>query len=237
MVVNDLIRQAYFTAHVLREGEEAIGFKAVQGLQFLNAILDEWGGNGVFIPYTNQIFIDLIANQYLYQYSPVIVELTEAQLIIETNVQQSLYIANEYDFNRMNFQFPITRPNSIYLGKEQAFDQNGNLASNLYFYPTPQQSYTARLMIRQQLAEVTLLQSLDALPARIYKTLRYQLTNDIQLVYGTEMPPKFYNDLQQCIAQMQALNPTDMSVLTTDPFKGYRRFRPWGYGINSPGSM
>lgn len=235
MIVSDLIRQAYFTAHVTREGQEAAGFRAVQGLQFLNEILDDWGSSEIFIPYTTQVQVNLEANVYKYQSTPVIIEITEAQLVVSNNVQYAIYIANEFDFSRMNFDFPLTqRPQQVYLGREQAFDADGNLCSNLYFYPKPSQAYTVRLMTRNTLANVTLQQSLISLPPRTYKLLRYQLANDIQAVYGTELPQKFYADLNDLIAGMQALNPADMSVLALDPFRGQRRFKPWGYyGVDS----
>lgn len=235
MIVADLLRQAYFTAHVIGEGEEADGFLATDGLQIFNQILDDWGSLGVYIPYHTYTTIELVANTPSYVVTPVIAELDEAQLIVSTNLKFSLLMADTKQFSNFNFAFPITRPTSIYIGTQQTFDDNGLLASTVYFWPTPDQAYTAQLIQKQTLANVTLFDDLSMLPPRMYKTLRYQLASDFQIQYGTELPERFYRDLDMLIAKMHANNPSDNAVQTRDIFHTQRRFNPWGYGPRSGG--
>ena len=236
MLVADLIRQAFFTAHVIRENEEAIGFKAVQGLQFLNEIIDDWGAKGIYVPYHTSTLINLVANTPSYNI-PLIAELDEAKLLVSTNVQFSLQIADTYLYNTFNFSFPISRPSAVYLSTEQVIDETGKEVSKVWFWPTPNQDYVARLIQKQTLSEVLLFDNLTGMPARVYKTLRYQLANDLQMVYGTEMPPTFYTELKSLVSEMQARNPTDNAVQTRDEFHTQRRFKPWGYGPTQGGGF
>ncbi len=237
MLVSDLIRQSYFTAHVIREGEETIGFRAVQGLQLLNEILDDWGSLGVYIPYTKIITINTVANTPSYIYTPVLAAIDEAHIIINTNVQYKLQAATEYQFNLMNFNFPLTRPQIFYLSTEQVFNDAGALSSKIYLNPTPDQAYVIKFIARETLQNVLLSDNLTQLSPRIYKTLRYQLAGDIQALYGTELPDKFYSDLRELVGKMQAMNPTDNAVQTMDPFHTQRRFKPWGYGAGIGGTF
>jgi hypothetical protein len=237
MIVADLIRQSYFTAHVTGEGEEAEGFRAVEGLQFLNEIIDDWGSSGVYIPYNNTTVITTTANVPSYQITPVIIQIDEANLQQSTNVQYPLIIADTHAFNQFNFELLTTRPNYVYLSTEQTLNDDGDLCSTVWVYPTPDQAYTINLIQKSQLQEVELFDNLSALPPRIYKTLRYQLAADLQTVYGTELPEKFYTDLRELVAKMQATNPTDYSLLTQDPFHTQRRFSPWGYGNGVGGGV
>lgn len=229
MLVADLIRQSLFTAHVIRENEEPIGFNAVQGLQFLNEIIDDWNSAGINIPYHSETLINLVANVPSYQI-PLIAEIDEAKLIASTSVQFALQIADTHLYNTFNFSFPISRPNAVYLSTQQTLDENGAEVSTVWFWPTPNQAYTARLIQKQNLSQVLLFDNLTGLPSRTYKTLRYQLAADFQAVYGTELPDSFYRELGSLIAKMQATNPTDNAVQTRDPFHTQRRFKPWGYG-------
>lgn len=229
MLVADLIRQAFFTAHVIRENEEAIGFKAVQGLQFLNEIIDDWGDKGIYIPYHTTTLINLVANTPSYNI-PLIAELDEAKLLVSTNVQFPLQISDTYLFNSFNFSFPIARPSAVYLSTEQIIDDTGTEVSQVWFWPTPNQSYTARLIQKQTLSNVLLFDNLKGLPRGVNKTFRYQLASDIQDVYGTELPDRFYEKLKSLVSEMEARNPSDNTVQTRDEFHTQRRFKPWGYG-------
>ncbi len=231
MIVADLIRQAYFTAHVIRENEETIGFRAVQGLQLLNEIIDEWGSIGVNIPFFTTTTLNLVSDVYWYIIPPV-AELDEAKIIVSTNVQYPLQIADVHQFSLFNFSFPIARPNAIYLSEEQVVDDDNLPASKVYFYPTPNQAYTAQLIVKKKLQEVLLFDNLDisTIPPRIYRTLRYQLAADIQNIYGTELPQNFYTELETLKEKMVAINPSDNAVQTSDIFHTQRRFKPWGYG-------
>ncbi len=237
MLVSDLIRQSYFTAHVLREGEETTGFRAVQGLQLLNELLDDWGSLGVYIPYTKINTITTESNVYQYVTTPPVAAIDEAHIIINTNVQYKLQAATEYDFNLMNFSQPLTRPSMYYLSTEQVFNEVGELGSKIYLWPTPDQAYVTKFIVRETLQDVLLFDDLTALPPRVYKTLRYQLAGDIQALYGTELPEKFYMDLRELVAKMQAMNPTDNAVQTMDPLHTQRRFKPWGYGAGVGGTF
>lgn len=239
MIVADLLRESYFTAHVIREGGEMSGFRATQGLQFLNEIISKWSRIGIYIPFNVTTILNVEANVYLYTVNPPMAELDEAKLIVSTNVQYPLQIVDTHLFNLFNYNFPVSIPNSIYLSREQAFDENNNPVSNIYIYPTPDQAYTIQIIQKQSLQQVTLFQNLDisALPPSIYRTLRYQMASDLRDVYGTELPPSFDMQLQEMLAEMMALNPSDNSIQTKDPFHTQRRFKPWGYGPTAQGGI
>jgi hypothetical protein len=228
----ELIRQAYMLAKVQDPDEEIEGYRPSEGIQLLNGILDQWSALGIYIPRDSLVTITTTANDYLYAVSPQIIQVLEANLLDEYNVQTVLMPADDKEqnlFNYANSAVSVTRPTNFYLRQnDELIDiTTGYTSTNIYLYPVPDAVYTATFQVKQLLTNVTLYDQFT-LPPFYFEPLKFQLAKQIALLYGTQLDANFMDEYTRLIRQLKAANKKDNTVLTSNVFASNRRFRPWG---------
>jgi len=238
IIAGELIREAYKLASVLGQSEEPQGFYSIEGLNFLNEIISQWGALGVYIPYDSKLELVLQQGVATYEVTPVIAELLEGNITTpgsspgRSELLSVLRIATPKEANL--FQNNITsRPEFMYLRREQTVidDLTGELGSTLEFYPIPDSGYTATLLLKFQLKIVNMTDPLNQFPDYYLKPLRYQLAKDLSALYKTELPPAFFDEYERLMTELKATNPSDLTIQNTNPFLNRRPFRPYNYYV------
>lgn len=234
-----IIRQAYSLSHVISPQEEIEGYIVQEGLDYLNETISQWGSQGIYIPYTSTFTISLIPGQFIYTTDNVIAEIQQASINADSgNPQQAarnaLNIANEKQFNLFDFSVSTGRPSSVYLSADQYFvDQNDDqLGSQLYFYPTPSDTYEVQIIAKFYLQQLSLFETLVELPPYYIKALRYELANDLINQNGTQVSQSFYDTYNRLKKELISTNPSDLSVNNNNEFNQRYRYRPWGYYVD-----
>jgi hypothetical protein len=225
-----LIRKALVLGNVIDPEEETPDGYVEAGLDSLNDILSQWSKLGIYIPYVNTVTLSLTADESEYEVSPEIAEFNEGNVLGSDNLLTPLRLIDEYEFNRINVSQASDRPSCIYLSPDQNFLtlDSSVTATLVTVYPTPDAAYTATLMVKQYLQEVTMFQELTEIPRYYERPLRYELASELSDIYETEVSDKFIRKHAQLIKQLEASVPKDFRVNTVNPFLSYRRYRPWG---------
>lgn len=224
-----LIRECFEQANVLDPGEEMQdGYPAI-GLTKLNDILMQWSSLQAYIEAYIVQTVNVLANDYDYSITPPIIQILEAKLIDSQSCQSILNIADLKRQNTFNYALSAQgpgRPAWIFAQTSEAEIQTG---STLFFYPVPDQNYTATIYLKKRLNEVTQSETITQLSGSYMKPLKYQLTKDISDYYETVLSDRFMNEYEKLMVELEASNQGDMSVQNSNPFNYYgRRFRPWG---------
>lgn len=232
MKTSELILESYYLAKILDPQEQSEGYYLTDGLRVLNESLVQWSSLGIYIPAIKTLPVNLTANNYLYAVSPQIIEILQANIVDASNVKYPLIIADEKLQNSFNYDIIKTRPSYVYMRQNQDLidEETGLPSTNLYFYPTPNTTFTANLTIKRIMLEFGLNDDLTTIPSYYIKPLKFQLAIDLGLIYGTsaKFDARFDKEYDRLMTQLKAANRQDMSVLGVNPFLGYRLFRPWG---------
>lgn len=221
-----IIREALVLAHVINPQEETEGYHITQGLTCLNELIAQWGNNGLYIPYFNQLSIQLTPNVYLYTTNKVISQILEANTTQDNNVKALMKIADDVDFNAFDYTIGSGRPDFVYLSREQYFtDQtDDNLGSKLYVYPAPDSNYQLNLLLKYYLDQQTLFEEMLQFPPYFLKPLKYQLALDLANIYSSSLPQTFMSEYARLMMELKATIPIDMSLEADDPFYEYRNY-------------
>ena len=220
-----IVRKAFYLSNVKDPREQLEGFELSEGIELLNTILDDWGSKSIYIPNYQLVNISVVANDYDYVVTTPIVQVMEAHLMDSTNVLSNLTVANQQLQNVANYSLVVGRPTQVFI---QNLDNAEPNLSTVFFFPTPDQAYTATLRCKQRLANVTSQTDITALPRFYYKVLVYQLAWDLSIENMTVLPDKFEKEYNKLIREVQALNRRDGSVQNVNPYRGVRYYRPWG---------
>lgn len=221
--VSDIIKQAYSLSQARDPNEELGPSEAAQGLDTLNAIINEWGNLSIFIPSFNTITVDILQNVYKYVTSPIIVDIMNANLLDSSNVLSVLTFDNLKKLNVSNFLNFAARPDTVMLTPNQDDLQNSCL---LYFYPTPNADYTSTLQIKRIIDEMTQSEVLDFVPKFYFKAMIYQLAFELHITYATILPDGFMKVYTDTMRRLQATAKRDLSVKNGNPYVGSRYYRP-----------
>lgn len=228
----EIISQAYILAHVLDPNEVPSGYYQTLGIMYLNQILEELGSCAEYVPYYTKTVIPIIANTTVYEVTPVVAQFLEGNIVDQSGIVYPIVQATDAQYNLFNFTTVSNRPGMIYISREQTFDANGNLASNIIVYPNPNTIYTLNLLLKYKLpsiSPVTLDQELLFLPPHWIKPLRYMLTNDFINQFGTKVSPQFYKDLEDSKELLKSNNPQDMCIQTQNEMRTRYQFKPSFY--------
>lgn len=234
MQVSALVKNASVLAGVTAANSEIRDFHATQGLDMLNEILSMWGSLGNYLSYYTNLTVNLETGKYIYPVAPVITLLQEANMrsVSPTSVMYILTQASDAQFNTFDFSIS-TIPQYVYLGKEEVFidQQSTQKGTNIYFYPTPNNNYTANLSVKNNLFEVSLEDNLSEVPDYALRYLRYLLASDYIDLHKTVPSDDFYNKLSKIEKIFKRANPKDASVKTQNPFYRNILMRPRNYYV------
>jgi hypothetical protein len=238
IIAGELIRESFKLASVLGQDEEPQGSYAIEGLNFLNEIISQWGSLGVYIPYDSKLELTLQQGVSKYEISPVIAELLEGNITTTGNTPGSaerisvLEFATPKEANLFQNNI-ISRPQYVYLSRAKTVidDITGELGSTLEFYPIPDSGYIANILLKYHLNIVKTTDTLDGFPDYYLKPLRYQLAKDLSALYKTELPPSFFDEYEKLIIELKSANPSDLTIQSSNPFLNRRAFKPYNYNV------
>jgi hypothetical protein len=227
----ELVQSAFYYANILDPGEEILGFQAAGGLLALNAIIDQWSGTSIYIPTYTISTIMTSPAVYSYTITPPITQLLESNLIDPNNVQWPLRQIDLKRYNLLNIplstQAPC-RPNLIFLQDDAAVI---GVSTTVILFPVPDQIYTVTLRAKQYLTPFLLTDTILEIPPFGLKSLKFQLSRDLSIEYGSKLDEKFESEYLRTMRMLRASNKRDSTVINSNPYNtGWRRFRPWsGY--------
>jgi hypothetical protein len=141
--------------------------------------------------------------------------------------------ASDAQFNTFDFESGQSIPQYIYISKEDIFvnPESTQKGSKLYFYPTPNDVYTASLLVKNVLQELSIEDDLSELPDYALRYLRYLLASDYIDVFKTVPSDGFYDKLYRAEKVFKRSNPKDMSVKNTNIFQRDYLLRPKNYYV------
>lgn len=224
----ELVKRSYYLAQVLDPREEIEGFQAEEGLYQLNRVIDMWGNLSQYIPSYSIITQAVTAGVYTYTFDPVIVQLSESNIIDQNNIQFLLYQIDLQRFNTLDFPLSLTapaRPYYIFLQNDFA---NFPTQSKIQLFPVPDQSYTLTMYAMRRLQNVTYSEDLSTVPQYWQAALEYEIAKKLFSVYSTTPSQTFIDDYNTVMRQLKSINRRDRRVQVQNEFTERRRFRPWG---------
>lgn len=225
----EVVRESFELANVIDPGEEfQDGYPAI-GLSKLNDILSQWSSLGAYIESYIVQTINVLQGVYQYTITPPVTEMLEGNLL---DSQNALSILIEADLKRQNtFNYPLSeqgqsRPQYVFIQNSEATILTGSV---VFFYPVPDQNYTATIYWKKRLHQVTQSEEFTQISSSYMKAFKYQLSKDLSDYFETELSDKFLLEYDRLIVELKAANQKDMSVLNQNPFNNFgRRYRPWG---------
>lgn len=233
IIAGQVIRQAYLLASVLGIEQEPNGFYATTGLIYLNQVLSQWGKQNVYVPYTSILTVNVQPNVYTYLITPVIIEIQQGNIQSSDTVLSNLNFATAKEANLFNYASGVgpSRPQSLFLSQEQVFPDpaSSQLGSKLLIYPNPDQAYTMTLMVKYQLPEVTLFETMINLPPYYFEPLVYELAKKMINFFKTIPAATFNDDYEKLMLELKSSTPQDMTIQVDNDFMHRRPFKPWGY--------
>jgi hypothetical protein len=139
-------------------------------------------------------------------------------------------VATRAEQNTFNYSLSQARPYWVYSEPRYGLIDvtTKQPCSVVWFYPTPNQDYTAQLMVKQLLTQVDYHDELVQFPPYVLIVLKYEVAILLAGRYGTQLSTLDMAMYQKALTQVKALNNVDLNVRTDNPFKNGRRFRPWG---------
>lgn len=220
-----LVQQAFYLSKALDPNEEIPPDYATEGLDRLNAIIDQWSSQSIYIPNYQNLTINVFQNQFAYPITPVIQQVLQGNLVDSNNIKFVLYNADLKMFNAFNMVPSIGRPRNVFV---QNNDNVTPQQSIVNFFPNPDQNYTATLYCKQRLTEFTYSQTILNLPPFCFLALEMQLAKLLSAIYGTDLDENFYDEYRRIMRELNATAVRDMSVQNANPYLTIRRYLPWG---------
>ena len=229
----ELIREAYLISNVLDPTEEVAGFYATIGLNVLNRLINQWSSLPTYLQTYSTEEIELKANTATYTVTPTVTQMLEGHLIDSNSVQTGLTEINLKEKNTLNYvlsETSPTRPYKVYIEKiiENVPPPTIQTGSTIWFYPVPDQAYTATLYLKKALGTLTQSQTITEVSTAYEMPLIYQMGKNLSIIFSSILSPAFNEEYDRLMTELKAANKQDMTVMNSNPFGFYgRRYRPW----------
>jgi len=216
----DLIVDSLFLIGELAVTETPDAFMLRTGLQLINATLNMWSADSIYIPYLKKLNFTFTPGKDVYLVgngpgvdivSDRVVDLTFANYFLPTAGDTQLsypiqVITRTQYFNVVRQTNVTTRPAFIMLNPQETH-------SVLTVYPKPDQPYPCELNIKCMLNSVTQQQSLEGLPPQYYLTFQYLLARQFASYYpSANWTPLMEEDYQKYMWALEAANDIDLTI-------------------------
>ena len=201
----ELITRAFFLLGEFSPDHTISGPEIAEALQYLNEIIDSFGGSGVMLPYNKLIKFNMIVGKNVYILKPSggdvvsnkIGELVYAEIERDDIVYPLKIIPKARFYRAYRFEKFQSLPRFI-------FYQNTVDSSEVTFWGPPSLIYEARIQIKEKLPNLQLTDSIDFLPPFYFQFLRYALGRELSNVYEsgawTKQKERKYQSLKEQIA-------------------------------------
>lgn len=224
-----LIVEAYKLSQVIDPREEIQGYQQNEGLIALNRIINQWTSLDVYIPTVNTIEVVTSPGEAEYRQTglPIIVDILEAHLVDQNNVQFLIRVIDIKEFNVLNFDQTTnrSRPTMVFL---KNFKDNITIASDIIVFPIPDAIYNIRFTVKSNLTTLTYSQEFEDVPEFWLCALQFELAKQLAILYRIPVSTDFKEEYDRIMQEVKAASKRDMTVQNTNPFLSNRRYRPWG---------
>lgn len=205
MLVVELINRAYVLAGIVaRDLDQVEGSEGIDGLFWLNQLLDEMSITGRYIPYESYTTVTAVVGQETY-FVPNLV-------IVETmtfNIGSVRY-AMRGDNRRHYFGAP--RVDNINALPFNWYWERVPGGTNLYIYFKPQSAYPLKIKGRSALGNVLNDDELNTLVDKFYQSyLMYKLAQRLCEWFKLSFPPDSEKTLNRLEKQIADINPIDFT--------------------------
>lgn len=231
-----LIRDSLILGNVIDPNDETPGGYEVTGLDALNDIINQWSSLPIYLQAYHKQVITTVVGTPTYNVSTPITQMLEGNLLDSNNVMSLLANIDIKRQNTLNYPLSISapgRPNLVYLERVITDVPPPTIQSGttVYFFPVPDQIYTATLSVKKVLSQLTQSQLITEISTAYLMPLKYQLALYVSNIYVTQLAPGFMIEYDRLMQELKAANKQDTSVLNSNPFAFHgRRYRPWsGY--------
>jgi hypothetical protein len=186
-----LINNAYYESGIVSRGFETVsGQQAIDGLQFLNDLLQDKTVENGLIPYYQEYNFTAVAGQEAY-FIPDLINVDTFVFFIDTVRYQTENRARREYFGTSRADNIQSLPGSWHM--ERTFG-----GATLYIYFKPNTAYPLTIWGQFRLDEVTINQDLSLTLDRFYiNYLKYDLANRLCAEYNYSVPPGVAKTLQK----------------------------------------
>jgi hypothetical protein len=217
---NDIIKQAYNKIGIGASDRNLAGDKAQQGLDLLNAQLDNYASQSSFIAYDDTLSFPLVINQQNYTISKdtslspdvdgyKIVQLKFVTITFD-NIQYPVDIVEDHVWFRIRRTLNLVgRPRDVYL-------QNEPFLTNLFFLIKPDKAYQCEIKAKFIVPNLTFTQDISTLPTYYKLFLIYELASLlVDFEPGTNWTAKSEQIHQRLKENLRSTNDIDLTSVTS----------------------
>lgn len=185
---NQLIIRSLYLINEYSPNELPSAEDISEGLFFLNSVLANLSGNGIYIPYVTSINFNTEANKQMYRMgtestadinSSKLVQPFDAYMIYNLAQIPLEIIPHDRFFQLVRYPTTTTRPTQI-------FFQNDITGTNIYLWSTPDTAYTIYIRGKFALGSLKLQQDLSIVPDFYHHFLIYALSRTLNHVFGAD---------------------------------------------------
>lgn len=210
----DMITRSMRLARVIGKGEIPTADESADGLTALNAMLDSWSIERLFVYYIVQEDLTL---------SPGIGSYTmgtggDLNTTRPSKIDDSCYISyGSYDIpleligaqSYANIVAKSIQSNlPMYLFAEMSYP-----LVTLYFYPVPNTAYTARIRSWKQLQTFSTLTDALALPPGYQRGIEYSLAEEYAAEFGIEVSPSVHAIAAKARSNLKKINSPELIMI------------------------
>lgn len=183
---NSIIEKAYQLIGIFSEDRALDQGKTIEGLNTLNAMLDNYSSNNTKIAYEQQLTFPVTTGKQKYTFSTAIGADVSSQRIVRLKF---------INLTSGTSLYPVkVQPDVIYYRRAQdlnatcrpveAYFQNENEQSFIFFFTKPDQNYSCTIKAKFMVLPVSLNQPLIEVPAYMHEFLSYALGRKLKDVFA-----------------------------------------------------
>jgi len=222
ITTNQLVIRALYLINEYSPNEMPSDEDIIEGLFFLNSILSNLSGNGIFIPYVTSINFNTVANQQMYRLgtestadvnSTKLVEPFDAYMVYNMAQIPLEIIPHDRFFQLVRYPLTTNRPTQI-------FFQNDITGTQIYLWSTPNTAYPIYIRGKFALGDVLPQQSLSMIPDYYNHFLIYALARSLNNVFGADKWDAIRDaEYRGALSNITAQNDIDFSVTSSSILK------------------
>lgn len=215
---NQLIIRSLYLINEYSPNELPSAEDITEGLFFLNSILANMSGNGIFIPYVTSINFNTEANKQVYRMgtestadinSTKLVEPFDAYIIYNSAQIPLEIIPHDRFFQLVRYPLTTTRPTQI-------FFQNDITGTQVYFWSTPDTVYPVYIRGKFALGNIIAQQDLSMVPDYYNHFLIYALARSLNSVFGADKWDEIREtEYQRAMGNITSQNDIDFSITSS----------------------
>lgn len=219
---NDIIVNALYLLGELGVGETPDAFMLTTGLEIINALLDRFSSDSIYIPFLTTIDFNLVVGQATYSISDIIPADITADRVVDlvfanysvSNISYNLRVINKATYYNVVRQTDLqTRPGFVFLDKQPR-------ESFITFYPAPDQPYPCSIRVKCMIDELEPQEDISELPPYYYDFLKYALARKFLAYYPSGNWPQTNEDeYQDMYNNLKNANETDLTIRPSSIFQ------------------